>query len=150
MNIRKDQLEHLTKEIERLQNIVNSSIFALKDVGRDLNNLRGYIAKNETSLLDARKKALIVRYMNACLEKGLKVDEAVLKIAQKTDESPQFIRIIYDVNAQADRIAKKKMAFYLVKKLKEMHYPNREIAKIAGYSEKYIYDLFKQMRQNQR
>lgn len=147
---RKDQIEHIEKEIDRLQKVVGASIIDLKEARRDLNVLATYLAKNKEELISARKNALIVRYMNAYIEKGLKVSEAILKTAEKMEESPRFIQTVYAINEQADRIAKKQADFYLVQRMKSLKYPNREIAKVAGYSEKYVYDLIKQMKQKQR
>ena len=133
-----DAIEELQKNTDMLKMDLNALTSATDEIHQS-------VAREQKSPSTPHKNARIVRFMNTCLENGMKIDEAIIKTANHCSENPDRVQVVYDINAHMDKIIKTRATWLMVVKLKKAGLTAKEIARIVGYSEKYIYTLLKRI-----
>lgn len=56
------------------------------------------------------------------------------------------VETVYHYENNRVKIVERLAKIWAVRRLKKLRYKNREIAKICGFSEKYLYDLLKKQQ----
>lgn len=143
-----------------MQNIIeklfelSKNAYALKS---DLNELqkqirilavfmRNYI--KEPSYI--KKNALIVRCINSMLKKGFNYEQAVYATSVKLHEPMNRCLTVYNVEKHRHKQFEKLATLYMIEKLEKNNFSKPQIAKITGYSVKYIYELKKRNNERQK
>lgn len=136
-----DRTVDIQKRLDVLQNRYESDLNAIQ---HDLTILCGDIALNLSDASYRSKNRLIVRFINRLLSIGRSYDDAVMITAGKLREPPGRCEIVYDIHKQAAAVAERRAKNIMIARLNALKYPKTEIAKISGYSVKYVYDILKQ------
>jgi len=135
-----DRTVDIQKRLDELQNRYESD---LKAIQHDLKVLGMDIAFNLSDGSYRSKNRLIVRFINTLLSNGRSYDDAIMITAGKLQEPPGRCEIIYNTHKQAASVAERRAKNIMIQRLAKLKYPKKEIARIAGYSVKYIYDVLK-------
>ena len=130
------RLLDLQERAEKQENDLNTFL-------RDLSILRRDIADRSKKPLYRLKNRLICRYMNHFLKNGLSFNESVVLTSSRIHEPMDRIETVYHYESQEKKIMETAAKILMIRRLVALHYPKKEIARITGYSEKYIFDLIK-------
>ncbi len=138
---------NLQKQLNEIENCFKRDFI---DVQRDFKKICDDLAYQSSNASYVRKNALIVRFVNKLLSNGLTFDESIIICSAKLNESFTRCQQVYNFHKNRDIICNRIAKQIIVKRLIELNYPKKEIARITGYSEKYIYDFFKKINQKSR
>lgn len=100
--------------------------------------------------LYVKKNALIVRSINSYLKTGLNLDQAMLKTSERLCESFRRCQVVYNLEKNHEKVLKQYAIRHMVLTLAKNGFSKRQIAKICGFSEKYLYDFIKKNKEKQR
>ena len=134
-------LENLD-QIEKNVNALKSDLNAIeRDISIFKDNLRRY-AKNPLYL---KKNALIVRVVNSLMTSGLTLEASLVNASQKLHEPLARVITVYDIEKNRKKAVENQKVLFLINRLNDSGFSKKQIAKISGYSENYIYDLIKKI-----
>lgn len=136
-----NDLEVISDKLNRMQ----ADLTACK---RDLSILSDNIKRYANNPFYARKNALIVRLVNSCLSSGDSIDNAIFKTAEKLQEPINRVLTVYAVDKNKKNAMRKFAVLFMIDRLARAGYKKPEIAKICGYSEKYVFNLIKKSNQS--
>ena len=135
------------KEIQHKHTAILSEINAVQQQSYILAELvAGYL----NNPLYVKKNALIVRSINSYLKTGLNLDQAMMKTSERLCESFRRCQVVYNVEKNHENVMKQYAVRYMVLTLAKNGFSKRQIAKICGFSEKYLYDFIKKNKEKQR
>lgn len=140
-----NQIEIMAERLANLQKRAQDYKFALNDFTRDLSILAREIADYSKTPLYRVKNRIICRIMNHFISRGVSVNDAMILTSARTHEDVRRIETVYQLDKQEIQVRERMAKIIMIKRLCALRYPKKEIARITGYSEKYIFDL---MRQN--
>ena len=125
------------------------------DLKSDLNALQEqihllaiYTREHIKEPLYIKKNALIVRSINSYLKNGLTLDESILETSEKLKEPIKRCKAVFDYDKHQKKQLERFALLYMINKLEKARLSKKRIAKITGYSERYLYELKK--RENER
>lgn len=142
---RPDEFVILTDRLLDVQKRMDDAKIDFKAILSDFENLCRDIAEKVKNTSYRKKNRIIVRIMNHFLSKGLSLDESILLTSRRTHEPEDRIAVVYNTEKQEKRILNQHAKILMIRRLNALHYPKKEIARITGYSEKYVFDI---MRKN--
>lgn len=139
-----NQIKNLAYRLAALQERAEAQQNDLNEFTRDLTILARYIADYSKTSLYRVKNRLICRVMNHFLSHGLSLNDAIILTSARTHEDIQRIETVYKLDRQEKQIREKMAKIIMIRRLCALRYPKKEIARITGYSEKYVFDLMRQ------
>lgn len=144
-DLKQNQIKNMANRLAALQERAKAQKNDLNEFTRDLLILARDVAEYSKTPLYRSKNRIICRIMNHFLSHGLSLNDAIILTSARTNEDIRRIETVYKLDRQEKQIREKMAKIIMIKRLCALHYPKKEIARITGYSEKYIFDL---MRQN--
>lgn len=142
-NFRYDPLSMVEKNLSELQERIYQQKNDLKAILEEFNKLAMLVANEREKPLYRQKNRIIVRIMNHFIEKGLSVNDAIILTSSRTGEDIRRIEVVYHLENQEKKIMEKQAKILMIRRLNALHYPKKEIARVTGYSEKYIFEIMK-------
>ena len=139
-----NQIKNLAYRLAALQERAEAQQNDLNEFTRDLTILARYIADYSKTSLYRVKNRLICRVMNHFLSHGLSLNDAIILTSARTHEDIQRIETVYKLDRQEKQIREKMAKIIMIRRLCALRYPKKEIARITGYSVKYVFDLMRQ------
>lgn len=135
------------KDIQTKHTAILNEINAVQQQSRILAELVACFLNNP---LYVKKNALIVRSINSYLKTGLNLDQAIIKTSERLCESFRRCQVVYNVEKNHENVMKQYAIRHMVLTLAKNGFSKRQIAKICGFSEKYLYDFIKKNKEKQR
>ncbi len=135
------------KDIQIKHTAILNEINAVQQQSRILAELVACFLNNP---LYVKKNALIVRSINSYLKTGLNLDQAMIKTSERLCESFRRCQVVYNVEKNHENVMKQYAIRHMVLTLAKNGFSKRQIAKICGFSEKYLYDFIKKNKEKQR
>lgn len=145
MSENKEIINDFLKSAKNIRDKINALERDLKAIERDIVIFSNNLSRYAKTPLYARKNALIVRLVNSYILKGLSVQDAILKTSEKLQEPMNRVLTVYSIDKNKKNVMEKNAVFFMVDKLARAGFKKPEIAKICGYSEKYVFDLIKKI-----
>lgn len=138
-----NELKCLSERINETGRHLNALQIDLKAITNDLIILARDIVdiSNDHSYL--RLNGRICRFINASLLKGVPLPDAIQDAADTFNVPTAQAETVYHYENNRVKIVERLAKIWTIRRLKKLRYKNREIAKICGFSEKYLYDLLK-------
>lgn len=149
-NISQEIFENVLTEINTIEDQISTLQIEINTIRRKTSRLQDLISNFLKSPQYVKKNALIVRIVNGYISAGLSINMSILKTAEQLNEPFERCRTIYSIDKNHKRTMQKYAMYYLIYRLKKSGFKTAQIAKICGYSEKYIYDLIKQQKLKQK
>lgn len=139
----KNELHNLANHIFELQNRINTLEGDLNAIQSDLRKAGTHLANLSNNRSYLRLNGRICRFINSSLLKGVNLCDALQDASDTFGVSAAQIETVYKYEKNRVKILEKLAKMMMVRRLKKLRYKNREIAKICGFSEKYLYELLK-------
>lgn len=117
---------------------VKSDLNAIQD---EMQKLAVFVRARLKEPSYVKKNALIVRHINAGIISGLSLHESMLKTADELKEPLIRCQSVYIADKNHKKQMEKYALLYTVRTLEKAKIPKEKIAKITGYSVKYLYAL---------
>lgn len=131
-----DQLLKIAENIDTLKN-------DLEAISLQIENLARGIAHDPLKSIYAHENAIICKKMSSLTEKGLSRFEAAEYVAEETGFDVSHILGVFALENESEKAIERRAIHKLITLLLNRNYSKREIARIAGYSEKYIYEFLR-------
>ncbi len=138
-----NELKCLSERINETGRHLNALQIDLKAITNDLIILARDMADISNERTYLRLNGRICRFINTCLLKGVSLPDAVQDAADTFNVPPAQAETVYHYENNRVKIVERLAKIWTIRRLKKLRYKNREIAKICGFSEKYLYDLLK-------
>mgnify|MGYP003289122029 CR=1 FL=1 len=122
----------------------------LNDLQEQIRILAVFMREYLKEPLYIKKNALIVRLINSNLKNGLTINEAILKTSEKLQEPLKRCQSVFNFEKHQKKQMEKYALLYMIERLEKARLSKKRIAKITGYSEKYLYELKKRQLERQK
>jgi len=127
---------------------------SINTITSDLNELQAQISRLAREIHDftksplyVKKNAFIVRVINKHLRDGSSLQESLVRTSEELNEPLKRCQAVYMVEKNSQKNSEKHALLYTIKTLEKARIPKKRIAKITGYSERYLYNLKQKERQ---
>lgn len=137
------ELKELSDRISCLQEKQYELKTLLSSLTSDLNDLAGRIRYEQRKPSYNRLIPLTVRVLKKYLTDGLTVEECIYNTAVELDQTMEFVRFVYYGHNPIKKATETRQKYWAVLRMKKLKYPITDIARVSGYSEKYIHQIVK-------
>lgn len=148
MSENQEIINDFLKSAKNIRDKINALENDLKAIERDIVIFSNNLSRYAKTPLYARKNALMVRLVNSYIVKGLSVQDSIYKTAEKLKEPINRVLTVYAVDKNKKNAMRKFAVLFMIDRLARAGYKKPEIAKICGYSEKYVFNLIKKSNQS--
>lgn len=140
--------ENAVEKLFSLSKSINAMTSDLNELQAQISRLAREIHDFTKSPLYVKKNAFIVRVINKHLRDGASLQESLVRTSEELNEPLKRCQAVFMVEKNQQKQNDKFALLHTIKTLEKARFPKARIAKITGYSEKYIYELKK--RENER
>ena len=141
-----NNLKRLSSRTDEMRKRLNVLQVDLRSITNDLTILARDIADTSKDRSYLRLNGRICRFINSSLLKGMTLPDAIQNAADTFNVPAAQVETVYHYENNRVKIVERLAKIWAVRRLKKLRYKNREIAKICGFSEKYLYDLLKKQQ----
>ncbi len=145
----RNEIKNLVDNANQIQKRMHTLESDLKAVQVDLLKLATHLSTLSDDRLYLRLNGRICRFINSALLKGVNYFDALQDAADTFNVPASNVEVVYNFEKNRNKILERLAKMIMIRRLKKLRYKNRQIAKICGYSEKYLYDLLKNDEKNQ-
>lgn len=141
-----NNLKNLSARTDEMRKRLNDLQIDLRAITCDLTILARDIADTSKDRSYLRLNGRICRFINSSLQKGATLPDSIQNAADTFNVSTAQVETVYHYENNRVKIVERLAKIWTIRRLKKLRYKNREIAKICGLSEKYLYDLLKKQK----
>lgn len=138
-----NNLKRLSARTDEMRQRLYSLQVDLRAITNDLTILARDIADTSKDRSYLRLNGRICRFINSSLLKGVSLPDAIQDAADTFNIPVAQAETVYHYEKNRVKIVERLAKIWAIRRLKKLRYKNREIAKICGFSEKYLYDLLR-------
>ena len=133
------------KSLNQIEKNVDALKSDLNAISRDIRIFKDNLHRYAKNPLYLKKNALIVRVVNSFISSGLTLDASLYNTAEKLQEPLARVVTVYAVEKNRKKVVENQKVLFLIDRLNNAGFSKKEIAKISGFSENYVYDLIKKI-----